>query len=489
MAEASSPNMASPFNALIASNQQPAPNPLLQVNQLAQTQGALAGAQKAQLEADDASLQNAQNHVNFRIQAMGPVVAKGDQVTTNDIAKGLRDLVESSKGAFSYQEAAHTLGQIPTAPGGDANAPNPAAATWLRNQQLRLLGMGQQISAMRGDTVSTNTGGGTQFGTRDSFTGAYRPQGAGGYVPSTMSPAQAATPTAGPVDKVTGTQTTETLGERAEQAGLAPGGTYTGRAGSSGPQQVYIDAQGGISKPRQVGGGAMMPPPAGGPIQTAPSPAQSEVLKAGGDQFAAAGQNAGTYGQQMTQLQSALTGLQNTGTGPGSESRQAIASYMLALPGGIGAYLPGVDAKSIQAYDEANKYLTQTAQGSPNATRSDAGLNTALASSPSVHISNAAAQDVLKANIGFRRAEMANYAAFQNSGADPGQYSSFVAQRNQQIDPRAYSVDLLSPAQRSTFMQSLSPAAKTKFLSSVRDAMSSGMIDTSALSGGGAGGR
>ena len=218
-----------------------------------------------------------------------------------------------------------------------------------------------------------------------------------------------------------------------------------------------------------------------GPIQTAASPGQATALKSSGDQYAAAGQTMATYAQQQEQLASALDGLKNTNTGPGTESRQAIASYMLALPGGIGQYLPGVDAKSIQAYDEANKYLTQTASGSPNAARSDAGLNTALASSPSVHISNAAAQDVLKANIGFRRAEMANYAAFQRTGLDPGQFTSWLAQRNQQMDPRAYSVDLLSGQQRQAALAGMSPAAKAKFLGTVRAAIGSGIIDPRAL--------
>ena len=356
---------------------------------------------------------------------------------------------------------------------------------------------------MRGQPVETNIGGQTVFGTRNAFTNAYTPQGGpNGALTNTMDPANAAALQTGPVNPTTGARTMIPAGVAAERAGLAPPGTYTGAGGAI---PVMINRNGQImrapsngptiSPPGSASSGApafgsntsaTMPP---GAVQTDPSPGQSVALKAGGEQYAAAGQNAATYGQQMTQLQSALTGLQNTTTGPGTESRQAIASYMLALPGGIGQYLPGVDPKSIQAYDEANKYLTQTAQGSPNATRSDAGLNTALASSPSVHISNAAAQDVLKANMGFRRAEMANYAAFQRSGLDDGQYPSFMAQRNQQIDPRAYSVDLLSQPQRSAFIASLSPSAKAKFFNSVRDAASSGMIDTSALSGGGAGGR
>ena len=489
MADATAaPNMASPFNALIAQNQQPAQNPLTQIGQIAQTQGAFANAQRAGSEADDAALANAQNHTNFRIQAMGPYVAMGDQVTTNSIAKGLQDLVESSKGAFSAQEAAHTLGNIPTSPGGDANAPNPAAAQWLRTQQLRLLGMQQQIQTMRGDTVSTNTGGQTQFGTRNAFTGNYTPQGgADGSLTNTMSPAEAATPTTGPVNKLTGTQTSQTLGERAEQAGLAQPGTYTGQGGGgSGPTRVFIGADGRISKPMQ-GGGAMMAPAASGPIQTSLSPAQTAVNKASGDAYATAQSNMATYAQREQQLQSGLTALQGTNTGPGTESRNAIESYMLGLPGGLGRWIPGVDPKSVAAFDTANKYLTAAAASNPSAGRSDAGLSTAIASNPSVHISNQAAQDIQKANLGFVRFEKANMQSF--GGQDASQWQAHIAQRNTSIDPHAYSADLITPAQRSAYMASLSPSGKTKYFASIRDAMANGAFSPADLQQGAAGGR
>ena len=494
-------DLASPFNALIASNQQQSPgqNPLTTLGQFAQTKSALANADTATSQADDAALANAQNHVGYIINGMTPLLAKGANVTAADVAQEGSNLVAETKGRVSAQEIASFVGQLPTDGAGIQAS--------LQQHLLRLQSANDRIATLRGQPTAIATGGGTQLGTRNAFTGAYQPQGGpSGYVPNTLSPEGAAASTPGPVNPLTGAVTTITTGERAEQAGLAPAGTYTGRGGGAIP--VTVLPNGRITKRPQSTGGAFMSspsslPPAGaaggfgagtsatmpsGAIQTAPSPGQATALKTSGDQFAAAGQTMATYAQQQQQLSSALDGLKSTNTGPGTESRQAIASYMLALPGGIGQYLPGVDPKSIQAYDEANKYLTQTASGSPNAARSDAGLNTALASSPSVHISNAAAQDVLKANIGFRRAEMANYAAFQKTGLDPGQFTGWLAQRNQQIDPRAYSVDLLSPQQRQTAMAGMSPAAKTKFLGTVRDAIGSGIIDPNALAGGGAAG-
>lgn len=447
----------------------------------------LAGAiQKQQPEIDDARLQNALNHTNTVLAAMSPALAMGNNVTMDAIQQGARKAVQMG---IPANEVSDFLTNLPP------NADGPTLYRSLQGHQLALMNAQDRIATMRGQRVTTDTGGNIQVGTQSNFDNSYTPVTS---FRKTMDPASAIQPVAGPVDQTTGAETTETAGERAEQAGLAAPGTYTngGSGASNGSTAIPINIRNGRITQRQPMTAAPSITPAGasggfgsgdsatmpsGPIQTKPSPGQKIALDSGGNQYAAAVQNAGTYGQQMTQLQSALTALQNTTTGPGTEARQAIASYMLALPGGLGQYLPGVNPKSIASYDEANKYLTQTAQGTPNATRSDAGLNTALASSPSVHISNAAAQDVLKANIGFRRAEMANVMAWQKAGLDPGQYPQWLARRQQGIDPRAYSIDTLSPPQRSAFLSTLSGSAKTKFLNSVRDAISTGQIDPGSL--------
>lgn len=501
-------DFSAPYNALLQQNMAPPPNPLTQASQLVGLQNQELQNRTLNATADDAELANAQNHINFVTQAMTAPLVMGDKVRLGDVASAGADAVAGSKGRISSQEIGQFLSTLPPDPA-DPAAPNPALQTALRQHQTRLLGALQQIEVLRGQNSAVNSGNKTLVINSDGFTNQPR---VAGSIQNTLDPAAAASLQAGPVDPVTGVKTMIPMGRAAEQYGLAAPGTYTGAGGGGADAiPISINRSGQITKRAMSEGGQTMQPsisppgpaaggapafgsntsatmPSGG-IQTEPSPGQAVALKSSGDQYAAAGQNQATYAQQMQQLQSGLTSLQNTNTGPGTEARQAIASYMLALPGGIGQYLPGVDPKSIAAFDEANKYLTQAAVGSPSATRSDAGQNAAIQSNPSVHISNSAAQDVLKANIGFRRTEMANYAAFAKTGQDPGQFTSWLAQRNQQIDPRAYSVDLLSQPQRQGFMSSLSGQAKAKFLGSVRDAIANRIIDPRALQGGVGGGQ
>lgn len=129
---------------------------------------------------------------------------------------------------------------------------------------------------------------------------------------------------------------------------------------------------------------------------------------------------------------------------------------MLSLPGGLDRWIPGVDPQSIAVFATANNHLTAAAAANPSGGRFDAGLSTAIASNPSVHISNHAARDIQTANLGFIRFEKANMQSF--GGQDASQWQAHIAQRNASIDPHAYSADLNTPAQRAEYMATLSPS-------------------------------
>ncbi len=140
-----------------------------------------------------------------------------------------------------------------------------------------------------------------------------------------------------------------------------------------------------------------------GPGQTAGATAAGDAsAKQWGQLQASVGGSAG----RIYQLQSALGDLQAlgpTGTGPSAGTLNNVRSYLQSLPV-IGQSL-GVDPSKVASYDEANKYLTAyaAARASRFGGGTDQQLATTLSSNASTHISNLAAQDVVKANIGLER--------------------------------------------------------------------------------------
>ena len=64
-------DFAAPYNALIAANMAPPKNPLTAgLTDLAQTSSAISGAKTAALQADDAQLANAQNHIGMVLSGL-----------------------------------------------------------------------------------------------------------------------------------------------------------------------------------------------------------------------------------------------------------------------------------------------------------------------------------------------------------------------------------------------------------------------------------
>lgn len=192
--------------------------------------------------------------------------------------------------------------------------------------------------------------------------------------------------------------------------------------------------------------------------------------------------------QRLYQLKTALNGLQNTTTGPGTAETNAAKSFLLAqVP--FAKNLAPDTVNSVASYDEANKYLTQYAQSSAAnfGPETDAKLAASLTGNANTHISNLASQDVVKANIGLERMQAAQTAAWQQA-KQSGQYTdadynSFVANSSKTLDPRAFMLDVMTPQQRQGLFSGLesgNPTDKANFAASLELANQTGLMPAPA---------
>ncbi len=228
----------------------------------------------------------------------------------------------------------------------------------------------------------------------------------------------------------------------------------------------------------------------GGGIVTSLAPGEGETMQQSAKAWQearqyVAGDNATPNGssQRLMTLGKALQGLQGAAeTGPGSETYNQVRSFIQTLSPTIGEMV-GIDPEQIASYDEANKYLIANASQAAGAMGSDSRLASALSGNANTHISNLAAQDVVKANIALERAKMAQVSLFQSLGGRPEEFSDWAAEVNRKIDPRAFAVDLMDTEKRKKMFASMSPTDKKKFLESVRVGIQTGVIDQGSLGG------
>jgi hypothetical protein len=231
-------------------------------------------------------------------------------------------------------------------------------------------------------------------------------------------------------------------------------------------------------------GGATQPSPptTRPPIVTAPPQGQPEELDAAAKHAGDARARTLTYSRDIQPIEGAITNLAGADTGKASETLNSIRATVQDLaPGFLQRMLPSsvTDPKTRQAFEEANKYLTQMQLAAPGGSRSDAGASAAGAATPSVHISNAAAREVAIAILAQRRMEQAGTLLFNQSGKTIGEFDRHMGQWNTQADPRAFVVDKMTPAERADYVKSLggtdTPAYK-RYRQSARDAIDSGVM-------------
>lgn len=228
------------------------------------------------------------------------------------------------------------------------------------------------------------------------------------------------------------------------------------------PQQPQAPVQTAQTQPSV---GVVTSPPAG-EIE-----AQSRAAQASSDQYSQDTARERTYQQDIVPLQKVLPALESlgtTGTGPGTEQIQEIKSFLTSM----GIIAPTQDLKD---YDEARKYLVQYARGAGDTGTNDK-LAAAFAGNPSLGISNAAAQDVVKTALSLRRMQNAQIRAFASTGQSPSTYGKWSTQWNAENDPVAYGFDLMKGPERAKYFKGLSAPEKQKFLKSLQTATDLGIV-------------
>lgn len=210
-----------------------------------------------------------------------------------------------------------------------------------------------------------------------------------------------------------------------------------------------------------------------------PGTAEYKALSAGNANTANA--RAASFQSDMFPLLKAQEELAIAPTGKGSEAAHNVSSYLNTfapslLQKGLALISPIMTPDQVAAYDEAKKYLTQVTLGGPGATRSNEGLSTAGAASPSTVLSKEAAQVVLRGMIGLRRMEQESVLEFNKSGLPPAAYNSFQTEFTTRADPRVYMFDQLAPAARAKLVNGMSPAQRTKFWDQVHVATQNGIL-------------
>ncbi len=264
---------------------------------------------------------------------------------------------------------------------------------------------------------------------------------------------------------------------------------YIGTTTGNNPyEDAYRASQGGpqAPQPQSIAPGGNI-----GGLTSNLSPAATAALTDTGHAsalaYASLKNDAAGASTQRYQLDQALTGLQGAPTGPGTETVNNIKSFLLAQsPDALKRFLPGVDVNQIKDRDKADKYLTAFASGqagsfSPNTNEK---LATALSANASTHISNLAAQDVVKANIGLIKMKQAEALAFQNAGLPAEKFSDWAVKWSKDTDPRAFIADQMSKKDRTDMINKMTPSERTTFLNSVQSAIATGLVNMSDLRNG-----
>lgn len=222
------------------------------------------------------------------------------------------------------------------------------------------------------------------------------------------------------------------------------------------------------------------PPRPTGPVTGfAPGIAEAETRAgaASGEQLAHARTTAANYQRDifpLTQAIPALERLGTKGTGPGTEEINLLKSLVLSN-------VPGVKESdfngTVADYDKAKKYLTDFVNQTGNTGTNDK-LAAAFAGNPSVGISNAAAVDVAKSALALRKMQQAAILDFERKGLPASQFSRYIAQLTNTLDPRAFGFNLMGEDKQKKLVSELkkNPTEAENFRKSYELAKELGLI-------------
>lgn len=211
---------------------------------------------------------------------------------------------------------------------------------------------------------------------------------------------------------------------------------------------------------------AAFPAPSGPRTGFAPGVVEAENEAGGksGQHLANERAASAAYQRDVFPLQQAIPALEKLGakgTGPGTETINHLKSFILSNVPGITEKDPAF--ASVPTFDKARKYLTDFVNQTGNSGTNDK-LAAAFAGNPSVNISNAAAVDVAKAAYALRNVRQAQYLEFEQSGQPASNFSKWVAQRQHEIDPRAFGVDMMNDDAKKKLLGELNKNKREKQL-------------------------
>ena len=468
-------------------------NPLATMGMMKGLHGAaeLAGAQQTQ----------GANANGLMVNAITAAL-KGDDAGLHDrVAAGMQQLIDA--GAVPRGRGMTALTRLPNDPA--------ALRAHLEQQRISLLPPDMQQPAIYGTRPMVSAGGHTEMPVVPPISSGQP----GPTVVHSASPESGQdlvdTPTPLdakgqpiPRDPTTGAPTAPPVSWRIDRVprSTLPGSKQYGQPGTGSqaptPPPAGTKIPGGYVPPGGAQPAPAAPLPAApaaapAPAQPAPAPAAAPAvpgmplttgagLEAGAAHAAAARDKANNYQQTIQPIEGALGALAGADTGKASEVLNNLRGVIQDVtPSFLQRMLPGnvTDPERRKKFDEANKYLTQMQLGAPGGSRSDTGLATAGAASPSVHISNAAAIEVGRAILAQRRMEQTGTMLFNQTGQPPGAYDQFMNKWATSVDPRAFVADKLNASERAQVIKDMggtSSPAYQQYRQSYQDAVTAGVI-------------
>lgn len=463
------------------------------IAQAATNQKAQADAQVAMLASKQAHVEAANGYISATLG--NPALGKTDQYDT--IVKTINDMWSHNANLGTPAERDALIAQVPKGdPLGQKqfvlNAANQNFAIQRKLEPLLAQGYGTPVQVDTGQKVLGGTQASpTQGGALNvpAQTGVQRVTGPdfnAGFQRITVPEIDSASGQTklGPDGKPTGVYQDVYVprGQLPGASGVAgpfvAGPSVVPPAGSPPQLAAPATAGSGITGTRPASGQAPVAAPPSGAVLAAPPPGVSEsqnadVTRYKGDQAAIPVRQ--TNVQSLQKAQVALDALAGPlGTGKGTETLAGLKSVLSSL--GIGFN------DSTLNRDEAKKYLLDYAKGQGAAAHSDQQLNAALGSNASTEISNAAALDVVKTNIGRERQAIAQVQEHANpTGIGYGQHAANFANST---DPRAFAWNQYSHPEQQKILSGLDKAGRTKFAASLQIAAKYGFAQPEGASGG-----
>lgn len=315
---------------------------------------------------------------------------------------------------------------------------------------LSTLDPGGQFSQIYGQPQDMSTGQDVQPGVRASpfMGGGFRPSGAA--IPQFPSRSELAGRVTGPVG-ADGQPTTVPL------ATVTPPNLAGPAAAPMGDGRYTPTGAPGLRNP------AAAPPPVTGAVTTGLGPAQTASQSAAGGASATRFQEIADQGVQATSqdalLGNMLTEAAQFTQGPMQDRIKNAQAFALRFAGPI-ARAFGVDEKSVAANQSFDKMAAQIADA--QGAKSDARLAVTQSANPSSSLTPEGADLIirqLRGNTDYLRARARLAQAYPDKADNAG----FETSIGQNLDPRAFQYERMTPEQKSTFYRNLPTEDKATF--------------------------